>query len=191
MRLLYYVIITLFTSSFIRKTTIFATTSTTPWLRKKEKRIPKVTTFSTPWSWQKYIISFQHYVHYALIIKKNFFFHSVLRSLRRNNWKKNALAKFVIIDNLLFICCYYVHYVVTMTKNKYFCFSTAFTTAWLRKNIFSLNFNTTFTTSWSRLKIYFISNTSSLNDKYSVSIRFVDATVISPSGTSLESYMLY
>ena len=32
------------------------------------------TAFTTPWSWQKYMFSFQHHVHYILIMTKNTFF---------------------------------------------------------------------------------------------------------------------
>ena len=39
-----------------------------------KKIVPIVTTFTTPWSWQKYKFLFQHYLYYTLIITKNILF---------------------------------------------------------------------------------------------------------------------
>ena len=106
-----------------------------------KKKFSQATTFTTPWSWQKYIISFQHCVCYALI----------------------------------------------MTKKLYFYFHTAFTTSWLRKNIFYFTFqhyvhNALITT---ENTFIFIPTLGSLHDKFSISVRFVDLIVISPSGNSV------
>ena len=55
----------------------------------KSNIIPITTTFTTAWSWQKYMFSFQHYVYYTLIMTKNMlFFISVLRSLGPNHEKR-------------------------------------------------------------------------------------------------------
>ena len=91
------------------------------------------TTFTTPWSWQKYMFSFQHYVYYILIMTTNiFFFISVLRSLGLNHEKKKFPNCYYVYyirehDKCIFLFCCCVHYVVI---------STTFTTPWFRKNIF-------------------------------------------------------
>ena len=121
--------------------------ATTP---TKSHIFPIATTFTTPWSWQKYMFSFQHYVYYILIMTTNiFFFISVLRSLGLNYEKKS----FPIATTFTTF--------VNMTK-VFFFFAAAFTTSWLalrslhpgsEKIYFSFHFSTTFTTSCSQMKI--------------------------------------
>ena len=122
--------------------------------------------------------------------KKFFVFISVLRSLHGISGKK---IHYICDHEYFFLRCYYVHYIVTMIKNKYFYFSTTFTTAWLRKNIFQFEFQHYVHHALITTENIFISNLTlvPLHYKFSISIKFVDVTVISPSEISLESYMTF
>ena len=158
----YYIIITLFTFRFIKNTTIAATST-------------------TPWSWKKmYIISFQHYyIHHNLTMKK--------------------LYLFPVLN------CYHVHYAVIMIKK--IPIATTFSTplSW-QKYIFSFQHYVYYAlvkkedilVSFQYYIHYalittfiFITALPTPHDKISVSIRFVHATAISPSGISWQSYMLF
>ena len=114
----------------------------------------------------------------------------MLRSLHDISGKK---THYIRDHEHFFLCCYYVHYIVTMIKNKHIYFSTAFTTAWLRKNIFQFEFQHYVHHALIMTENIFISILTlvPLHYKFSVSIKFVDVTVISPSEISLESYMIF
>ena len=156
--------------------------------------------------YEKKILS-SYYVYYAVIVtkiynfipalrvlrvdhdKKILFFISVLRSIRRNCGRKKftiatTSTTFEIMTNIVFLCCYDVRCALIITENMYFYFHTAFTTSWLRKNIFYFTFqhyvhNALITT---ENTFIFIPTLGSLHDKFSISVRFVDLIVISPSG---------
>ena len=124
--------------------------------------------------------------------KKILFFISVLRSIRRNYGRtKFTIATtsttFEIMTNIVFLCCYDVRCAVIITENMYFYFHTAFITAWLRKNIFHFTFQhyVHYALITAQNTFVFIPALGSLHDKFIVSIRFVDLTVISPSGNSV------
>ena len=132
------------------------------------------------------MFSFQHYVYYILIMTTNiFFFISVLRSLGLNHEKKKFPNCYYVYyirehDKCIFLFCCCVHYIVI---------STTFTTPWFRKNIFQLSFQyyVHYVLLTNENKFIFIPTIRSLRDKFSDSIRFVQAAVISPSGFSVES----
>ena len=71
---------------------LIGTISTMSWLCQ-ENIFPIATTFTTPWSWQKYMFSFQHYVYYILIMSKNILSWKkiipllLLRSLHSWSWQ--------------------------------------------------------------------------------------------------------
>ena len=88
---------------------LIATMSTTS--RLCQKNIFSIaTSFTMPWSWQKYIFSFQHLVYYILIISKNILFRKkiipllLLRSLHSWSWQAFSFVTA------------YVHY--TLVKKK-------------------------------------------------------------------------
>ena len=98
---------------------LIAATSSTPWLWQKNVFSLKLlrslhldydknrcfhfsTTCATPWSWQKkYFFSFQYNVHYVVIIKNIYIYI------------------YIYLKNF-FLCCFYVHYTVIMTKEIIF-----------------------------------------------------------------------
>ena len=85
------------------------------------------------WSWQIYIFTFQHYIHYTEVL---------LRSLRCDYEKKRLCS-----------CWYYAHYAMILPKNK-----SIYILTLLSLSIY-LVVTATFTTPWSWHKINFYSNT--------------------------------
>ena len=72
-----------------------------------------VTTFTTPWSRVKnYFFLFFHYIHYAMIKRKTFFFISALRSICQGHRKKNLIfiAPLLWLRYVLFLFYWDVHY---------------------------------------------------------------------------------
>ena len=129
-------IITLFTFNFIAKQQQLVLR---PLRRDYEKKKKKKSSLKLLFPYalimtKKYnFISALRVLHLDHNKKKFFVFISVLRSLHGISGKK---IHYIRDHEYFFLCCYYVHYIVTMIENKYFYFSTTFTTAWLRKNIF-------------------------------------------------------
>ena len=70
-----------------------------------------VTTFTTPWSRVKKNFFF-HYIHYAMIKRKTFFFISALRSICQGHRKKNLIfiAPLLWLRYVLFLFYWDVHY---------------------------------------------------------------------------------
>ena len=85
------------------------------------------------WSWQIYIFTFQHYIHYTEVL---------LRSLRCDYEKKRLCS-----------CWYYARYAMILLKNK-----SIYILTLLSLSIY-LVVAATFTTPWSWHKINFYSNT--------------------------------
>ena len=79
----------------------------------------------------------------------------------------------------MFCYCYYVHYAMITTKNKLIFIPTLLSLHNCHEN------KTTTQLSWEKNSSIFSIR------KFSVSKRFIHDTVVSPSGTSVESYMLY
>ena len=72
-----------------------------------------VTTFTTPCSRVKnYFFLFFHYIHYAMIKRKTFFFISALRSICQGHRKKNLIfiAPLLWLRYVLFLFYWDVHY---------------------------------------------------------------------------------
>ena len=79
----------------------------------------------------------------------------------------------------MFCYCYYVHYAMITTKIYFIFISTLLSLHNCHEN------KTTTQLSWEKNSSIFSIR------KFSVSKRFIHDTVVSPSGTSVESYMLY
>ena len=142
----YYIIITLFTFSFIKKyNNCYCIQYAVIMKKKKKKKFPKATNFITRWSWQKYIILFQHDVYYALItIKKLFFsfqyyFHYVV-IMGKKFTIATTPATFVIITNLFSLLLLRLLRCDHDQKNMYFYYSTTSTTPWSRLKIYLFSF---------------------------------------------------
>ena len=124
--------------------------------------LPIATTFTTPWFWQK-----------------NIFLLLLLRSLRYDYDKKNKLFFIPTLlslhsyheDKILFCYCYYVHYAMITTRDKPIPFQ------------YYLHYTVVMMSQLSIVKLFL--------RKSSVSKRFVHDTVVSPSGTSVESHSIF
>ena len=118
--------------------------------------------------------SFCYYVHYTTVMSKKQNFISALCS-QRHDHEKIVYIKSLLLLRLLRRDQHYVHYALVKKKDIQFSFQHYIHYVLIK----------------TENKFIIIPTIHSLHDKFSGTIRFVQATVISPSGISVDSYMIY